>query len=190
MSYVPPSLRKCNEVSMPMCGSASTPNIFASSDIKLSTSPPPPAPDLNAEELFPSLGSETTVKNSHMNFASSLFNPQPKSEPDKKDIPDGWVRLQKNGDFIYGDKSEKYDDFQEFLEIMEELRVEGVENRILDRYEEYQEWDLMVNGPKYLNGWEVTQYIEDQKAEAKRAARNCASPGDSSDDGNSSNEFN
>ena len=73
---------------------------------------------------------------------------------------------------------------------MEELRVEGVENRILDRYEEYQEWDLMVDGPKYLNGWEVTQYIEDQKTEAKRAARNCASQGDSSDDGNSSNEFN
>ena len=190
MSYVPPSLRKYDEDPLTPSSSASNPNIFASSDIKLPTSPPAPAPDLNAEELFPSLGSETTVKNSHMNFASSLFNPEPKSEPDKKDIPDGWVRLQKNGDFIYGDKSETYDDFQVFLEIMEELRVEGVENRILDRYEEYLEWDLMVNGPKYLNGWEISQYIEDQKAEAKRAARNCASPGDSSDDGNSSNEFN
>ena len=48
----------------------------------------------------------------------------------------------------------------------------------------------MVNGPKYMDGWEISEYIEDLKAEAKLARHNYSSSEDTSDDDIYGNEFN
>lgn len=198
MSYIPPYLRK--RESSPFDENKNQRNIFSSaptshqdmgiaSDSKENSEPELP-PDLNAEELFPTLGNTSNVEVSTLNFASSLFNPEEKNDHIEKDIPDGWVRLQKNGEFVYGDKSEFAVEFEDFLEDMEESRVNRVLNRILDRYEEYEEYDLMVNGPKYMDGWEINKYIEELNAEAKMASRNYFSSEETSDDDVYGNEFN
>ena len=61
-----------------------------------SRTPTPEVPDFNATELFPSLGKteDVEIEESSMNFASSLFIPQPKEEI-VKDVQDGWVRISK-----------------------------------------------------------------------------------------------
>jgi hypothetical protein len=198
MSYIPPYLRK--RESSPFDENKSRINPFTSApsaredtDIaseSKDTSGPELPPDIDAEELFPTLGNTTNVEVSTLNFASSLFNPEEKNDHIDKDIPDGWVRLQKNGEFVYGDKSEFAEEFEEFLEDMEESRVNRVLNRMLDRYEEYEEYDLMVNGPKYMDGWEINQIIKELNTEAKLAARNYSSSEDTSDDDVYGNEFN
>jgi hypothetical protein len=198
MSYIPHYLQKRD--SSPLDDSQNRRNIFTSapsaredtrtaSESKENSKPELP-PDISAEELFPTLGNTTKVEVSNLNFASSLFNPEEKNDQIEKDIPDGWVRLQKNGEFVYGNKSEFAEQFEDFLEDMEESRVNRVLNRILDRYEEYEEYDLMVNGPKYMDGWEINKYIEELNAEAKLAARNYSSSEDTSDDEVYGNEFN
>ena len=127
MSYIPPYLRK--RESSQIDENTKERNIFTytsfGSQVENTPSDSNPnseaelPPDIDAEELFPMLGKNSKVEVSSLNFASSLFNPHKKNDEIEKDIPDGWVRLQKNGEFVYGDKSEFAEEFEEFLEIME-----------------------------------------------------------------------
>ena len=198
MSYIPSYLLK-RESSL-FDDSSNGRNMFTSAPRARQTSSPSSEcnesskpdlpPDIQAEDLFPTLGKTSNVEVSTLNFASSLFNPEEKNDQIEKDVPDGWVRLQKNGEFMYGNKSGFAEEFDEFLEVMEESRVNRVLNRILDRYEEYEEYDLMVNGPKYIDSWKINKYIEDLNAEAKMEARNYSSSEEMSDEDVYGNEFN
>ena len=192
MSYVPPHLRKIKITNKNIdptensFKSAISTNANSNSQVE----DPPKPPDLCADELFPTLGQTVNTKESNLDFASSLQNPNLEKKEVVKEVPDGWLLIRKNGEFVYGDKSEDQLEFEDYLDLMEELRLERIRRNILKRHEEYEQFDLMVNGPKYLNSWEITQFIEDQKAEAKLAARNHFGSEGSSDDDDSGNEFN
>ena len=150
------------------------------------------APDIAAVELFPTLGEmKTTAEASGLDFASSLFNPQSRDEEVEKQVPDGWVRLAKNEeDFVYGDPSDDYYKFQDYLDEMEESRLYTLQCRMLRRHEEYREMDLFLNGPPHIHSWEVDDYIEELKAKQRRANHSNFSSDETSDDDNSGNEFN
>lgn len=200
MSYIPPSLRNKKNVSnnSPMPEQTSGENIFKrgrpGSPISQleEEEEKQEAPDIAAEEIFPTLGEmKSSAETSGLDFASSLFNPQSRDEQVEKEIPDGWVRLAKNEeDFLYGDTSDDYDKFQDYLDEVEESRIYTLQCRMLRRHEEYREMDLFLNGPQHIHSWEVDDYIEELKAEQCRATLSNFSSDDTSDDDNSGNEFN
>ena len=140
-----------------------------------SRTPTPEIPDFDAEELFPTLGNTTNkeVEESTMNFASSLFIPQPKEEI-VKDVEDGWVRISKEGGetkFKCGDNSEDYLELMDFIEDMQDIKRYNAQIKMLERHAEYEEIDLWQFGPKYLHSWEVNDYLEEQERERKRLLR-------------------
>ena len=165
MAYIPPSRRKDEKNSFQVFRRPKSP----------SPPPSPERPNINAEELFPTLGntSNKEAEGSKMNFASSLFVPQPKEEV-VKPVKDGWVHISReNGEtkFEFGECSDDYCALMDFIEDLHDLKRENVLNKILDRHEEYEEIDLFRFGPQYLNSWEINDYLEEQERERKRLLR-------------------
>lgn len=141
-------------------------------------------PDFNANELFPTLGNieKNNPNESTMNFASSLFTPQPKEEIVKA-VKDGWIHIYKeNGEIEYkfGDNTENYIELMEWIEEENELKRYDILDKILNRHLEYQEVDLMQNGPEYLESWEISEYLEDKERERKRLQREAMGSSDES----------
>ena len=175
MAYLPPCRRKDEK------------NLFKVRDrTKSSTPPPQERPDINAEELFPTLGNKTSkeAEGSKMNFASSLFVPQPKEEV-VKPVKDGWVHISReNGEtkFEFGECSDNYCELMDFVEDLDEIKRQNVLNKILDRYADYEEIDLFRFGPNYLHSWEVNDYLEEQERERKRLIREQNTSSDESSD--------
>ena len=140
-----------------------------------------------SEELFPSLNGtiDNKSKESTMNFASSLFTPQPK-EKIAKEVEDGWIHIFKeNGEIEYkfGDNTENYIELMDWIEDKNEIKRYAALDKIYDRHMEYQEIDLMQNGPEYLECWEVTQYLEEKERERKRLQREERGSSDESSEG-------
>ena len=176
MAYVPPSKRNDDK------------NQFQVFHRPKSPSPPPSPerPDINAEELFPTLGNATDkeAEGSKMNFASSLFVTQPKEEV-VKPVKDGWVHIaREKGEikFKFGECTDTYCEFMDFIEDLHDLKRQNVLNKVLDRYAEYEEMDLFRFGPKYLYSWEINDYLEEEEKEQKRLLREQNSSSDESSD--------
>lgn len=148
-------------------------------------------PDVDSVESFPTLGKTSNVSENTMNFASSLFTPQPKEEV-VKEIQDGWVCIQnKEPRFLFGDRSKYQDEFDDFLDYMEELRLERIYCNILDRYERYEEEDLIRFGEKHIYSWQIDDYLKEQELERKLAQmEDDVSDDESSDDDSTTYEFN
>lgn len=189
MSYVPPSRRNIGE------DSKSSINSFAINISPPKTSPHSSPEPINVDsvESFPTLGIvNTKTQGSDMNFASSLFIPQPKEEV-FKNIPDGWVQLsKKNGrtEFTYGDKSDLQYEIEDLVDYMEEVRKEVLLEKILDRYEEYEEIDLFLHGEKHIYGWQVDDYLKDIEMERRIKRMENMTSDDESTDEDDKYEFN
>lgn len=154
-------------------------NIFKHVEVTINKSKEPDI-NINESSAFPSLG-ESTANNTRtvdhkLNYASSLFKPQPKEEPVKK-IQDGWVRIQKNKTpkYLYGAKSKNFKDFQKWLSVRERDKMITNLLNILDRHEEYAEIDYFLYGPEHIYSWEVNDYLEDMKREQKKNKGNNSS---------------
>jgi hypothetical protein len=99
-----------------------------------------------------------------MNYSSSLFKPQPKVEVIKP-VPDGWVYIRKNKKpkFIFGDPTNRLVDIKHMITRIEESKRYHTINKMLDRFEDYEENDLMMNGLKHIQSWEVAPYLKKQQ---------------------------
>lgn len=187
MPYIPPC-RRSDNVQI----ENNRVNQFMTDGTKDSSSTEPTViPDVDSNESFPTLGKINNTGENTMNFASSLFKPCVK-EKVVKQIDDGWVCIQnKEPRFLFGDRSKDQDDFDNFLDFMEEVRLERIYYNILDRYERYEEEDLIRFGENHIYSWQVDDYIKDQELERKLAKMDdewdCE---ESSDDDSITYEFN
>lgn len=154
------------------------------------TPPPPEPPKIDEIAEFPSLGgknSSTMQEETMMNFASSIYTPQPK-EVKVKAVPDDWVQISReNGEtvFTYGDDSKEAIEFMEWLEDFQALRQQLVLERTLERYEKYEEEDLIKYGSKTIQSWEVEDYLKEEEMNRKLMLREQ----DESDDETSEEEY-
>ena len=147
-------------------------------------------PELN----FPSLGESSSQKKEapSMDYVSSLFKPEPKKETIKV-VKDGWVHIRKNDTpmFLFGEKTMERCDFEDFMEDMESMRKYRVLEKLLDRYEEYEEMDIAINGEKYINGWDYENFLKDIEMERKfEEMENESSDEETTDDEEFIDEFN
>jgi hypothetical protein len=141
-------------------------------------------PELN----FPSLGESNSQKKEapSMDYASSLFKPEPKKETIKV-VKDGWVHIRKNDTpmFLFGEKTMERCDFEDFMEDMESMR----KYRVLEK--EYEEMDIAINGEKYINGWDYENFLKDIEMERKfEEMENESSDEETTDDEEFIDEFN
>ena len=79
---------------------------------------------------------------------------------------------------------------EDFVEYMEESRKELLVEKILDRYEEYEEIDLFLHGEKHIYGWEIDDYLKDMELERRIERMENMSSDDESTDEDDSYEFN
>lgn len=159
MAYRPPSNKTRGEY-----------NIFNTDKKKPRTPSPPPGPP-SLEEAFPTLGNNSqTVETIGMNYASSLLKPQPKAEV-IKEVPDGWIHLYKSRDPQLGAVSDRYCDFNAWLEEREDNKREQIWESMLNRYEEYEERNLFQNGPVHMESWQIEPYLKQQELERLRQVR-------------------
>lgn len=156
-----------------------------------------PTPNVESVESFPTLGNHTpthtstSIPKTEMNFASSLFVPQPKEEI-LKAVPDGWVHIRKTKTpkFLVGEHSERYYDMSHYLGYKNELRRHNAYYTMIERYEYYKELDEEINGPTYLNIWELDTIKKDNELEEKLARMNETSTSDESSEDETIYEFN
>jgi len=177
MAYIPPNKRKNNTFHVKIKSSNNKINTSTSTFTTI-----PTAPNVESLENFPSIGTNTTNStNSEMNFASSLFVPQPKKEI-IKEVPDGWIHIRKNKNprFLVGKHSERYYDILDYVAYMNDIRIHNAYYTMIERHEYYKELDEELNGPTYINSWELDDIRKDQEQEDKLVMLDEASTSDDS----------
>ena len=158
MAYIPPQRRN---------------NTFSKVNETRKKSPSPiPIEETMKEENFPTLGSTIKKEDSTMNFAASISAVQPKKEV-IKDVPDGWVRINKNKEprYVFGKVSDNMLDVLELVEHMNERRRIRALEQLKDRLDYYEWLDIELNGPKYLSNYEIRLIEEEEEREKNRLLR-------------------
>jgi hypothetical protein len=113
------------------------------------------------ENDFPSLGGPTTTQNT-IDFSNIGKKKEKKKEEKKKEneVESGWVVIRREKGKIvykYGDKFPQPESIQED----ENERIQRAIDKIIARYEYYEELDYEMNGPKYVNSWELNDPTEE-----------------------------
>jgi len=200
MAYVPPNKRN-NSNKNTFHVTLTKKNTKSQSKLQLSQSKSKSQPLIvDSVESFPTLGSfrnETITPSSpsgittNMNYASSLFIPQPKEEI-IKEIPDGWIHIRKNKNpkFLVGEHSERYYDISQYVDYMKEIRIHNAYYNMIERHEYYQDLDEELNGPTYVNAWELDAIKKDQELEDKLAMLDEAPTSDDSSEDEITYDYN
>lgn len=116
------------------------------------------------EENFPSLGTSNTKSNVEKSFSAAL-NHVEKSKKKEKDKWAGWIIMKKDGTIIRHQDSGRYQRVRAMLdELNEERRQIRFEKRIYE-LEREKEIEYYLNGPDYIQSWEVDSYLENRKKE-------------------------
>jgi len=153
--YVPPNKRQIKNTGI---------NMFKSNESNKSQAasppPPPPSEDIN---MFPKLGNSNVVaEESKLNYAASAKSILPPVKKKKPKIEPGWVVISRENGKIkyrYGEKPDLDHRFIRYY--FSRLKQLNAVEKILRRHEEYEEFDLEVNGPKYVGGWEISTMDND-----------------------------
>lgn len=116
------------------------------------------------EENFPSLGDSNKKKDVTKSFSAAL-NHVEKSKKREKDKWAGWITIKKDGTIIQHEDSGRYKRVREMLdELDEERRQIRFEKRIYELEREKQ-IEYYLNGPEYIQSWEVDNYLENRMKE-------------------------
>lgn len=116
------------------------------------------------EENFPSLGSSNTNLGIEKSFSAAL-NHVEKSKKKEKDKWAGWITIKKDGTIIHHEDSGRYQRVRAMLDEMDEERRQiRFEKRIYE-LEREKEIEYYLNGPEYIQSWEVDNYLENRKKE-------------------------
>lgn len=116
------------------------------------------------EENFPSLGSSKKGPESIKSFSSAL-NHIENQKKKKRDKWAGWITIKRDGTVIQHEDSGRYQRVRAMLdELDEDRRQLRFEKRIFD-LEREKEIEYYLNGPDYIQSWEVDSYLENRKKE-------------------------
>ena len=70
--------------------------------------------------------------------------------------------IHKNGTIKYT-KSNRFDSVYTLLQVLQKNKINKAIDCILDRHEYDEMIDHELNGPKYVNGWEIDRILEREK---------------------------
>ena len=116
------------------------------------------------EENFPSLGSSKSVPELVKSFSSALNH----VENDKKKERNkwaGWIIMKKDGTIIQHNESGRYNRVRTLLDDLDEERREIRFEKYCYEIERQKEIEYYLNGPEYIQSWEVDNYLENYKKE-------------------------
>jgi len=153
--YVPPNKRKQQT------------NRFTKNREKIPT--PPPAPEIENLESFPSFGESNTVEpevSSSISYADYIKKMHKKKKPD---IEPGWVKIYKEDGMIkykYGRKVRpNHVNLRNFFaECKRQRAIENLEFH-LDRQEFLNEIEDELSGGRSIDGWQVNDYLKERRKE-------------------------
>lgn len=110
-------------------------------------------------ESFPSLGGVKENSNLSISFSNALNQEQKKKKKKKNDLA-GFLVIKKNGEKYQHEDSERFVSVKNTIDEMNKMRrwYRFVE---LEAEREYDEQiNILLNGPDYINSWEVSNYLE------------------------------
>ena len=118
------------------------------------------------EDNFPSLG-DSNKKNGSIKSFSAALNHEQKKKQKVKDKWAGWITIKKDGTIIKHEDSGRYQRVRAMLdELDEERRQIRFFNRI-DEIEREKEIEYYLNGPEYIESWEVNSYLAKREKEMR-----------------------
>ena len=119
------------------------------------------------EENFPSLGSSKTGSELVKSFSSAL-NHVENVKKKKKNKWAGWIIMKKDGTIIEHEESGRYQRVRAMLDDLDEERRQiRFEKRIYE-LEREKEIEYFLNGPEYIESWEVNSYLENHEKEVTK----------------------
>ncbi len=119
------------------------------------------------EGNFPSLGVSKTKTEPVKSFSAAL-NHEQKTKKKEKDRWAGWITIKKDGTVIKHEDSGRYQRVRAMLDELDEERRQIRFFKRLDEIEREKEIDYYLNGPEYIDSWEVNNYLEKYEKEMKR----------------------
>ena len=178
MAYVPPNKR--------------TPKAFVNTSQKRCVAPPKKEfVNITSNESFPILGnisSTAKVETSSKYLSSMITKISIDPEAKHKMVDDGWLHINKTKgssiiNFTFGKKSKQRKHFETYIDDLQFTRRMAAYDKLHNRILEYEENDLLVNGEKYINGWEYDDYIKELEMQQKfEEMENMSSDDESSDE--------
>jgi len=118
------------------------------------------------EGNFPSLGG-SNIKNSEVKSFSAALNHEQKNKQKVKDKWAGWVTIKKDGTIIQHEDSGRYQRVRAMLDELDEERRQIRFFKRLDEIEREKEIDYYLNGPEYIDSWEVNSYLAKREKEIR-----------------------
>lgn len=118
------------------------------------------------EENFPSLGGSNKKEDVTKSFSAALNHEQKKKQK-VKDKWAGWVTIKKDGTIIQHEDSERYQRVRAMLDELDEERRQIRFFKRLDEIEREKEIDYYLNGPEYIDSWEVNSYLAKREKEIR-----------------------
>jgi type II secretory pathway component GspD/PulD (secretin) len=116
------------------------------------------------EENFPSLGDSNKKEDVTKSFSAAL-NHEQQNKKKEKDKWAGWITIKKDGTVIQHEDSGRYQRVRAMLdELDEERRQIRFEKRIYE-LEQQKELEYYLNGPEYIDSWEVNSYLAQREKE-------------------------
>lgn len=118
------------------------------------------------EENFPSLGG-SNIKNSEVKSFSAALNHEQKKKQKVKDKWAGWITIKKDGTIIQHEDSGRYQRVRAMLDELDEDRRQIRFLKRIDELEREKEIDYYLNGPEYIDSWEVNSYLAKREKEIR-----------------------
>jgi hypothetical protein len=118
------------------------------------------------EENFPSLGG-SNKKNGPIKSFSAALNHEQKKKQKVKDKWAGWITIKKDGTIIQHEDSGRYQRVRAMLDELDEQRRQIRFFKRLNEIEREKELDYYLNGPEYIDSWEVNSYLAKREKEMR-----------------------
>ena len=119
------------------------------------------------EGNFPSLGVSKTKTEPVKSFSAAL-NHEQKTKKKEKDKWADWITIKKDGTVIQHEDSGRYQRVRQMLDELDEERRQNRYEKYIYEQEVIEEFEYYLNGPEYIQSWEVNNYLEKYEKEMKR----------------------
>ena len=120
-----------------------------------------------AKENFPSLGKESGKANVITSF-SSVLNKEQKEKEKEINKWAGWIVMKMDGSQVIHEGGERYARVSRMLEEMKEIKIYNKCMMHIEKCEREKRINEYLNGPEYINSWEVDEYLDEIEKESEK----------------------
>ena len=110
---------------------------------------------------------DSNKKNGSIKSFSAALKHEKKKKQKVKDKWAGWITIKKDGTIIKHEDSGRYQRVRAMLDELDEERRQIRFFKRIDEIEREKEIEYYLNGPEYIESWEVNSYLAKREKEMR-----------------------